>query len=311
MIVALAGGVGGAKLARGLAKIPGADLSVIVNTGDDFDHFGLRICPDIDTITYTLAGKANPVTGWGLEGDTWNFMAQVSALGGEDWFQLGDRDLAVHVLRTQLLRRDETLTEVTRKIAAQLGVEAAVLPMSDAPVRTRVETAAGVLDFQDYFVRRRCDIAVTGLRFDGAVQAGPTAPVVHALDAAHMIVFCPSNPFVSIDPILAVAGIRDRLAATGVPRVAVSPIIAGKAVKGPAAKMMAELGYQVSSLTVARKYRGLIDGMVIDVADAGLADEIEALGIAVKTTRTLMLTPEDSAALAFETTAFARQIGGR
>ena len=311
MIVALAGGVGGAKLARGLAKIPGADLSVIVNTGDDFDHFGLRICPDIDTVTYTLAGKANPVTGWGLEGDTWNFMAQVSALGGEDWFQLGDRDLAVHVLRTQLLRRDETLTEVTRKIAAQLGVEAAVLPMSDAPVRTRVETAAGVLDFQDYFVRRRCDIAVTGLRFDGAVQAGPTAPVVHALDAAHMIVFCPSNPFVSIDPILAVAGIRDRLAATGVPRVAVSPIIAGKAVKGPAAKMMAELGYQVSSLTVARKYRGLIDGMVIDVADAGLADEIEALGIAVKTTRTLMLTPEDSAALAFETTAFARQIGGR
>ena len=311
MIVALAGGVGGAKLARGLAKIPGADLSVIVNTGDDFDHFGLRICPDIDTVTYTLAGKANPVTGWGLEGDTWNFMAQVSALGGEDWFQLGDRDLAVHVLRTQLLRRGETLTEVTRKIAAQLGVEAAVLPMSDAPVRTRVETAAGVLDFQDYFVRRRCDIAVTGLRFDGAVQAGPTAPVVHALDAAHMIVFCPSNPFVSIDPILAVAGIRDRLAATGVPRVAVSPIIAGKAVKGPAAKMMAELGYQVSSLTVARKYRGLIDGMVIDVADAGLADEIEALGIAVKTTRTLMLTPEDSAALAFETTAFARQIGGR
>src|SRR3981081_197723 len=209
MIVALAGGVGGAKLARGVAKIAGADLSVIVNTGDDFDHFDLRICPDVDTVTYTLAGKANTVTGWGLEGDTWNFMAQVSALAGEDWFQLGDRDLAVHVLRTQLLRRGETLTEVTRKIAAQFGVKAAVLPMSDAPVRTRVETASGVLDFQDYFVRRRCDIAITGLHFDGAAHAGPTAPVVHALDAAQMIIFCPSNPFVSIDPILAVAGIRD------------------------------------------------------------------------------------------------------
>jgi LPPG:FO 2-phospho-L-lactate transferase len=311
MIVALAGGVGGAKLARGLAKIGGADLSVIVNTGDDFDHFDLHICPDVDTVTYTLAGKANTVMGWGLEGDTWNFMAQVSALAGEDWFQLGDRDLAVHVMRTQLLRRGETLTEVTRKIAAQLGVKAAVLPMSDAPVRTRVETASGVLDFQDYFVRRRCDIAITGLHFDGAAHAGPTAPVVHALDAAQMIIFCPSNPFVSIDPILAVAGIRDRLEAIRVPRVAVSPIIGGKAVKGPAAKMMAELGYQVSSLTVAQKYRGLIDGMVIDVADADLADEIKALGIAVKTTRTLMLNPDDSAALAFETMEFARQIGGR
>lgn len=311
MIVALAGGVGGAKLARGLARIAGADLSVIVNTGDDFDHFDLRICPDLDTITYTLAGKANPVTGWGLEGDTWNFMAQVSALAGEDWFQLGDRDLAVHVLRSQLLRRGESLTHVTRKIAAQLGVKAAVLPMSDAPVRTRVETASGLLDFQDYFVRGRCEIPITGLRFDGAARADPTEPVVHALDNARMVIFCPSNPFVSIDPILAIAGIHDRLKKTRVPRVAVSPIIGGKAVKGPAAKMMAELGYQVSSLTVAKKYRGLIDGMVIDLADADLAGEIEALGITVKTTRTLMLDPEDSAALAVETMKFAQQIGGR
>jgi LPPG:FO 2-phospho-L-lactate transferase len=311
MIVALAGGVGGAKLARGLARIAGADLSVIVNTGDDFDHFDLRICPDLDTITYTLAGKANPVTGWGLEGDTWNFMAQVSALAGEDWFQLGDRDLAVHVLRSQLLRRGESLTHVTRKIAAQLGVKAAVLPMSDAPVRTRVETASGLLDFQDYFVRGRCEIPITGLRFDGAARADPTEPVVHALDNARMVIFCPSNPFVSIDPILAIAGIHDRLKKTRVPRVAVSPIIGGKAVKGPAAKMMAELGYQVSSLTVAKKYRGLIDGMVIDLADADLAGEIEALGMTVKTTRTLMLDPEDSAALAVETMKFAQQIGGR
>jgi LPPG:FO 2-phospho-L-lactate transferase len=310
MIVALAGGVGGAKLARGLAKIAGSDLTVIVNTGDDFDHLDLHICPDIDTVTYTLAGKANPVTGWGLEGDSWNFMAQVTALGGEDWFQLGDRDLATHLLRTQLLRRGKSLTEVTRAIAAQLGVAAGILPMSDDAVRTRVETATGVLDFQDYFVRLRCDVAVTGLRFDGAADAVPTPEVTAALDAAEMILFCPSNPFVSIDPILAVAGIFDRLKQARVPRVAVSPIIGGKAVKGPAAKMMAELGHEVSSLTVARKYRGLIDGMVIDLEDAHLTEAIEALGIAVLTTRTLMRTPEDSTALASETIAFARRIRG-
>jgi LPPG:FO 2-phospho-L-lactate transferase len=311
MIVALAGGVGGAKLARGLAQIAGADLSVIVNTGDDFDHFDLRICPDLDTVTYTLVGKANPVTGWGLEGETWSFMAQIKALGGEDWFQLGDRDLAIHVLRSQWLRRGESLTQVTGKIAAALGVKAAVLPMSDAPVRTRVQTASGVLDFQDYFVRLKCDVPITGLRFDGAADAGPTEAVEHALDAAELVIFCPSNPFVSIDPILAITGIHRRLKATRVARVAVSPIIGGKAVKGPAAKMMAELGYHVSSLTVAEKYRGLIDGMVIDMADADLAEDIRALGMAVKTTRTLMLNSEDSVALAAETIAFAREIGGR
>ena len=311
MIVALAGGVGGAKLARGLAQIAGADLSVIVNTGDDFDHFDLRICPDLDTVTYTLAGMANPVTGWGLEGESWSFMAQMKALGGEDWFQLGDRDLAVHVLRSQWLRRGESLTQVTGKIAAALGVKAAVLPMSDAPVRTRVQTASGVLDFQDYFVRLKCDVPITGLRFDGAADADPTEAVEHALDAAELVIFCPSNPFVSIDPILAITGIHRRLKATRLARVAVSPIIGGKAVKGPAAKMMAELGYHVSSLTVAEKYGGLIDGMVIDIADADLAEDIRALGIAVKTTQTLMHNAEDSARLAAETVEFAREIGGR
>ena len=308
MIVALAGGVGGAKLARGLAQIAGADLSVIVNTGDDFDHFDLRICPDVDTVTYTLAGKANPVTGWGLEGETWSFMAQTKALGGEDWFQLGDRDLATHVLRSQWLRRGESLTQVTGKIAAALGVKAAVLPMSDAPVRTRVQTASGVLDFQDYFVRLKCDVPITGLRFDGAADAEPTEAVEHALDAAELVIFCPSNPFVSIDPILAITGIHRRLKATRVARVAVSPIIGGKAVKGPAAKMMAELGYHVSSLAVAEKYCGLIDGIVIDMADADLAEDIRALGMAVKTTRTLMLNAADSARLAAETVEFAREL---
>lgn len=311
MIVGLAGGVGGAKLARGLAQIAGTDLSVIVNTGDDFDHFGLRICPDLDTVTYTLAGKANPITGWGLDEETWSFMAQIKALGGEDWFQLGDRDLAIHVLRSQWLRRGESLTQVTRKITAALGVRAAVLPMSDAPVRTRVQTASGLLDFQDYFVRLKCDVSITGLRFDGAAEAGPTEAVKHALDDAEMMIFCPSNPFVSIDPILAITDIHRRLKATRVPRVAVSPIIGGKAVKGPAAKMMAELGYQVSSLTVAEKYRGLIDGMVIDVVDGDLEGDIRALGMAVKTTRTLMLNAEDSARLAAESVEFARKLGGR
>lgn len=311
MIVALAGGVGGAKLARGLARIEGAGLAVVVNTGDDFDHFDLRICPDLDTITYTLAGKANPETGWGLAGDTWNFMAQMAELGGADWFRLGDRDLAIHVLRSQMLRRGETLTAVTARIAAQLGVTATILPMSDAPVRTRVETAAGTLDFQDYFVRRRCEVPITGLRFDGAQEALASVPVIHALETARGIIFCPSNPFVSIDPILAVGGIRARLETSRAPRIAVSPIIGGKAVKGPAAKMMAELGYAVSSLTVARKYMGLIDAMMIDHADAHLAGDIETLGMAVRVTTTLMSTPDDSFALAHEALDFARAIGAR
>lgn len=311
MIVALAGGVGGAKLARGLARIGGPGLSVVVNTGDDFEHFDLRICPDLDTITYTLAGKANPETGWGLAGDSWNFMAQMAELGEADWFRLGDRDMAIHVLRSQMLRRGETLTAVTGRIAAQLGVTAVILPMSDVPVRTRVETAEGMLDFQDYFVRRRCELRITGLRFDGAREAHASEPVVRALDAARTVIFCPSNPFVSIDPILAVGGIRTRIEKSLAPRIAVSPIIGGKAVRGPAAKMMAELGFAVSSLTVAERYLGLIDGIVIDDADAHLARDIEALGLAVKTTRTLMLTPEDGLALAHETLRFAETIGSR
>ncbi len=311
MIVALAGGVGGARLARGLAQIAGAGLSVVVNTGDDFDHLGLRICPDLDTVTYTLAGIANPQTGWGIAGETWNFMAQNVALGEADWFRLGDRDLATHVLRTRLLREGRTLSEVTAHLAARFGIAAAILPMSDAPVRTRVDTAEGLLDFQDYFVRRQCNVAITGLRFDGAAAAEATPEVVSALDLAQAIIFCPSNPYVSIDPILAVGGIRSRLEQRAVPRIAVSPLIGGKAVKGPAAKMMAELGYTVSSLTVARKYAGLIDAMVIDREDAHLAPEIEALGLRVLTTQTLMRSLEDSRVLAGETLRFAQAFGGR
>lgn len=311
MIVALAGGVGGARLARGLAQIEGAGLAIVVNTGDDFDHLGLRICPDLDTVTYTLAGIANPHTGWGVAGETWNFMAQNAALGEPGWFRLGDRDLATHVLRTRMLREGRTLSEVTRHLGARFGIAAAILPMTDAPVRTRVETAEGELDFQDYFVRLQCNVPITGLRFDGAAEAQATPEVTSALDRAQSIIFCPSNPYVSIDPILAMGGIRSRLGKRGVPRIAVSPIIGGKALKGPAAKMMAELGYAVSSLSVAKKYVGLIDAMVIDREDAQLAREIEALGIRVLTTRTLMRTHEDSRVLAEETLRFAQALGAR
>ncbi len=311
MIVALAGGVGGAKLARGLAQLEADNLAVIVNTGDDFDHFGLRICPDIDTVTYTLAGMANPATGWGVNNETWNFMQQVKLLGGQDWFLLGDHDLALHILRTDWLRQGRTLTDVTAHVAKQMGIQAAILPMSDSPVSTRVETHEGWLDFQDYFVRRRCDVPITGLRFDGAESAEPTQAVVAALDAATAVIVCPSNPYVSIDPILAVAGIRRRLEGVPVPRVAVSPIIGGKAVKGPAAKMMTELGHSPSSLTVARKYRGLIDGFIIDRADAEEASQIEAMGIFVEIMDTLMLTLDDSVAVSRAAIAFAAKLSSR
>ena len=308
MILALAGGVGGARLARGLAQIGGAELSIVVNTGDDFDHLGLRICPDLDTVTYTLAGIANPHTGWGIAGETWNFMTQNAVLGEPDWFRLGDRDLATHVLRSRMLREGRTLTEVTTHLAGRFGIAAAILPMTDAPLRTRVETAEGELDFQDYFVRRQCNVPITGLRFDGAAGAQATREVVSALDRAQAIIFCPSKPYVSIDPILAVGGLRSRQEQCAVPRIAVSPIIGGKAVKGPAAKMMAELGHAVSSLTVAKKYLGLIDAMVIDREDAHLAHDIEALGLQVLTTQTLMRTPEDSRQLADETLRFAQAL---
>jgi len=313
MIAALAGGVGGAKLARGLAHLLGADLSVIVNTGDDFDHFDLRICPDIDTVTYTLAGRANPETGWGQAGESWNFMAQLSELGGDDWFKLGDRDMALHVLRTAMLRQGHSLTEITARIAGRYGIKAAILPMTDDSLRTKLQSADGLLDFQDYFVRLRCDVAVQGVIFDGAETARATPQSLAALDAAEAIVICPSNPYLSIDPILAVADLRQRLLQPQllpgrVPRVAVSPIIGGQAVKGPAAKMMRELGHAVSSLGVARKYQGLADALVIDTADAALQPDIEALGMRVLVTNTWMRSAEDSTRLAGQVLDFAASL---
>ena len=299
MIVALAGGVGGAKLADGLARLLGRNLSVIVNTGDDFEHLGLHISPDLDTVMYTLASIANPQTGWGVADESWSFLQQVVRLGGPGWFQLGDRDLATHVLRTLRLRRGERLTSVTNDFCRQLGIVVRILPMSDQPIHTIVDTNEGPLPFQEYFVARHCAIPVRGFRFEGSAQAQMTNEVRDILTGPDLqaIIICPSNPYVSIDPILNVPGITQLVQARPVPVVAVSPIIGGAAVKGPAAKMMRELGFDVSSKSIAAHYRGLVDALVIDLTDAALKPAIEAMGIQVRVAQTLMRSPEDRRAL--------------
>ncbi len=267
-VVALTGGVGGAKLVLGLCHaMPPKDVTAIVNTGDDFTHLGLAISPDIDTLLYTLAGKANASQGWGREGESWGFMAALRELGGADWFQLGDGDLALHVLRTAALARGETLSQVTAAFARSWGIAATILPMSDDPIATEVESDEGLLPFQHYFVARRCQPKVRAIRFAGAEAARPAPGVLAAIAAADAILIAPSNPFLSVDPVLAVPGLRQALAQAGAPVVAVSPIIAGKAVKGPAAKLMAELGLEISAAAVARHYAGVIDAMLVDERD--------------------------------------------
>lgn len=307
-VVALAGGVGGAKLVAGLASVlPAERLTVLVNTGDDFEHLGLTICPDLDTVTYTLAGLANPKTGWGREDETWNFLETLSALEGPTWFQLGDRDLALHVERTRRLREGQTLSEVTRHICRALGVSVRVIPMSDIPVRTVVLSEEGDLPFQVYFVARRCEPRVVGFRFEGVERAHPAPGVLEAIRAAGLVVFCPSNPWVSLDPILAVAGIRQ--AVDRRPSIGVSPIVGGRALKGPAAKMYAELGIRPSAVAVARHYQLLLDGFVLDSQDAASANEVADLGVRPFVTDTVMVTQEDRRQLAAETLAFAEQMG--
>jgi LPPG:FO 2-phospho-L-lactate transferase len=288
-VLAISGGVGGAKLAWGLAALlDPAELLIVANTGDDFEHLGLQICPDIDTLMYTLAGVADPVRGWGLAGETWQCIEALGALGGADWFRLGDRDLATHLQRSALLRGGLTLSEATAHLAAALGVRHAIVPMSDAPVRTLVDTDGGSFAFQEYFVRERCEPVVRGVRFAHAAEALPAPALGHWLEAAPrpVAVICPSNPYLSVDPVLAVPGLRERLAA--LPVVAVSPIVGGRAIKGPAAKMMAELGLPVSALEVARHYRGLADAFVIDREDQAQAGAIRALGMRVLVTDTVM-----------------------
>ena len=302
-VTVLTGGVGGAKLVRGLAAIvpPGA-LTAIVNTGDDFRHLGLHVSPDIDTLLYTLAGKANVAQGWGREGETWRFMEAIRELGGEDWFLLGDQDLALHVLRTARLATGETPSAVTAAFAAAWGIGATILPMSDDRVATMLDTDEGRLEFQTYFVARRCQPLVRAIAFEGTVAAQPAPGVLAAIREAEAVLIAPSNPFLSVDPILAVAGVRQALAETRAPVVAVSPIIGGKAVKGPTVKLMQELGLAVSNAVIATHYAGLIDGLVIDSSD----DAPE--GVAVARADTMMRDDADRVRVAEAALALAARI---
>jgi LPPG:FO 2-phospho-L-lactate transferase len=309
-VCALAGGVGGAKLSAGLqdALAPG-DLSVVVNTADDFDPWGLHVCPDLDTVMYTLAGVANPETGWGLAGESFAFLEALAGYGEDAWFKLGDRDLATHVLRTQKLREGETLTGATESLARARGVPGRILPMCDEKVSTMLKTPAGLLEFQEYFVRRRQRDEVLGVDLVGIEKARPTGAVLEAVSGADVIVFCPSNPVVSLGPILSVPGMRDALVAATAPRVAVSPIVGGKALKGPADRMLSSLGHEVSSAGVAALYEGLLDGMVVDRADEGQRGKIEELGMRVLSTDAVMHAPPDRVRLAREVLGFGAGLG--
>jgi LPPG:FO 2-phospho-L-lactate transferase len=308
-VVAICGGVGGAKLALGLQHLLGDRLTVVVNVADDFEHMGLRICPDLDTVIYTLSGLSDEVRGWGRTGETWNFMEATRQLGGEGWFALGDRDLALHVERTRRLASGETLTDIIGSIAEMLGIAPRLLPVTNDDLRTKVRTEIGVLDFQRYFVEHRCAPAVRGISFEGAGAARLNPAVKAALASPQLgaIVICPSNPYLSIDPVLAVPGLRKMIARSAAPVVAVSPIIGGRAIKGPTAKIMNELKIETNSASIARHYEDLINGLVIDSADAG---DIVGIAARVHVTATLMTDLKSRLALAHEVLAFAHSLAG-
>jgi len=311
-VCALAGGVGGAKLAAGLQDVlsPG-DLSVVVNTADDFDLWGLHVCPDLDTVMYTLAGISNPETGWGIENESFATLGMLERYGEEIWFKLGDKDLATHMIRTSRMRSGEPLTRITAGLSGALGVKSIVLPMSDDPVSTILKTPEGRLEFQEYFVRRGQRDEVLGIRLRGIEEARPTEGVLAAIDGADAIVFCPSNPIVSVGPILALPGMREALASSFAPKVAVSPIVGGRALKGPADRMLASLGHEVSATGVARIYEGLVDGMVVDRIDERERAGIEAIGMRVLVTGSVMRDAEDRARLASETLEFGAKMVAR
>ena len=299
-VLALSGGIGGAKLALGLSRVlPPQTLTVVANTGDDFEHLGLSISPDIDTLMYTLAGLDNPETGWGRKDETWTFMSALAQLGGETWFKLGDADLAVHVERTRRLRSGESLSQITADLCRRLGIPVRIVPMSDDPVRTRIRTDDGWLDFQDYFVRYQSQPVVREIVFAGAADARPQPHFTAALADPNLraVIICPSNPLISIDPILSLPGVRDALMACKAPAVAVSPIIAGRAVKGPTVKMLGELGVVPSAEVVARRYEDMIDVFVADPDDAAVMSHA-GLNLEIFATPTLMRTLTDSEHLA-------------
>lgn len=302
-VVALAGGVGGARLADGLAQVlPPENLTIIVNTGDDFEHLGLYICPDLDTVCYTLAGLANPVTGWGRSDETWRALESLSLFGGPAWFRLGDQDLGLHLERTRRRHLGQPLSQIVQHFCQVLGIRAQILPMTDDFIPTWVYTREGEMPFQEYFVRRQCQPIVTGFDFQGAESASPAPGVLDAIQSADLVVFCPSNPWVSLDPILSVPGIRPSMGVC--PVVAVSPIIGGQTVKGPAGKMFAELGIPPSAAAVARHYADLLTGFVLDRLDSELGPEIQQLGMKTWITDAIMKTPLDRARLAKEVIDF-------
>ena len=311
--LALSGGVGGAKLALGLSKqLTSDELIVVCNTGDDFVHYGLPICPDLDTVMYTLAGRNNQAQGWGLADESWRVMDALAQLDGETWFRLGDLDIATHLQRGELLRRGLSLSAVTKILCHQLGVNYRVLPMSDDPVATRVQTANGELNFQDYFVREQCKPEVSGFLFQGIEQAHPQQEFIELLrgDTLDAVIICPSNPFVSVDPILQLPGVRAALAECSAPVVAVSPIVGGQAIKGPAAKMLRELNLQSSAFAVAEHYCDILDGFIIDTSDADQMEAIAALDIAVHCTPSIMTTLDDRIRLATDVMRFAALLNG-
>jgi LPPG:FO 2-phospho-L-lactate transferase len=312
MIVALAGGVGGSKLVEGLARVvsPPEDLVVIVNTADDQEFYGLSISPDLDTVMYTVAGIVNKSTGWGIEDDTFYALSMLGRYGEETWFRLGDRDLATHILRTGELRKGRSLTEVTADLAGRLGVRPRILPMSDDPVRTIVLTPEGELQFQEYFVKRRASDPVVGVRFEGIDRARPTPQVLSALREAEAVVICPSNPIVSIGPILSLPGFRETLQETRAVKVAVSPLAAGRAFKGPTVEMMRGLGYEASAFGVASLYRDFLHVVIIDERDVELVPRIEELGIRIVVRPVAMYTLEEKVALAKAVLEVASQGGG-
>ena len=306
-VLAITGGVGGAKLALGLASILGPnELEFLVNTGDDFEHFGLHISPDVDTLLYTLAGLASQDHGWGRSDESWNCLESIRTLNGETWFQLGDKDLGLHLTRTQMLRNRHSLTDVVQHLSKCLGISHRIYPMSDSPVRTIVETTTGEMEFQQYFVKERCEPNVRGFRFEGIDTARPVSELLD--QKFESVIICPSNPFVSVDPILAVPRMREYLLSLRVPIVAVSPIVQGQALKGPTVKIMSELNFERSNVQIGRHYNSLISGLVIDQLDANSVDSIRSLGIEVEVDQTVMKSLEDKIRLARCTVDFAAKL---
>ena len=298
-VLALAGGVGGAKLCLGLARVLSPDdLQIVVNTGDDEEFFGLHVSPDLDTVMYTLAGLANPYTGWGITGETFATLEHLGKLGEDTWFGLGDRDMATHIVRTNLLRQGRSLSEVTNRLFQSLGVKHAVAPMTDDRVRTKVVTELGTLAFQSYFVEHRCEPVVSELLYEGCEEASMSQAFSEALNERTVLVYCPSNPLLSVAPILSVPGVESAIRSFAGVSIAVSPIVGGKALRGPAAKLLGELGEDVSCVGVARRYVGICDVFVLDNLDRHHADEIRALGMVPVVVDTIMNTEQDKIELA-------------